>query len=149
MSDSKTVFVDTNILFSASASQGRKKGWRAHFFHDRLLPNFEVVISDYIVSELEDALRSNLKRHKDFRRAWKNFKKNIRPRVAVVATPEEMNEQEELIKDIKDWPILRAALISASILLTEDEDFLRERDLIEGIEILNINEFVEKYLPEE
>ena len=38
------------------------------------------------------------------------------------------------------------ALAANAILLTEDRDFLRERDKIEEIEILKVDEFRKKYL---
>ena len=138
----KEVFLDTNILFPTVLIPKGKVG---DFFYHSLLPNFDLTVSQHILDELEIALRR--KRHKDYRKAIKNLRKLILPKVKNIPTPKEEILEEKFIADQKDRPVLRSAIKSgASIFLTEDKDFLRERQNINNIEILNIEEFKEKYL---
>ena len=142
MKNPKTVLIDTNILFPAFYTP---KGWMNAFIKSELLPNFNVITTKYILTELDDILRDHL-RHKKYRKAKKLLEKDFISLVNVIDTPEEISQKETLIADIKDHPILRTALAANAILLTEDRDFLRERDKIEEIEILKVDEFRKKYL---
>ena len=113
------VMIDTNILISAALSP---KGNAAKAFIKALMPPFEPMICDYIVDEL----------HRKFREKFPNrmlqleaFLFNALRVIRVVPTPEEEDTAEQLVRDIKDRPILRAARAAAvDLLLTGDRDFL-------------------------
>ena len=60
----------------------------------------------------------------------------------LVPMPEKENTSEQLIRDIKDRPVLRAAISAgADILLTGDKDFLESG--ITTPRIMNASEFLE------
>ena len=59
----------------------------------------------------------------------------------MVKTPREVMEEELLIRDVKDRPILRAALSSnADFFLTGDKDFLESS--VEDPRIISVAEFL-------
>ena len=61
--------------------------------------------------------------------------------IDVVKTPREVMEEELLIRDVKDRPILRAALsLNADFFLTGDKDFLESS--VEDPRIISVAEFL-------
>ena len=61
--------------------------------------------------------------------------------ITVVETPENPTEQESVIRDPKDRPILRAALNAhADLFLTGDKDFLESS--VKDPRIISVNEFL-------
>ena len=113
------VMLDTNIIISAALFPG---GRTAQALMKALNPPFEPVVCDYVIDEL----------HRKFHEKFPNrlteleaFLYNFLGLVELVSTPEEENPSEEKIRDIKDRPILRAALNAhTDIFLTGDKDFL-------------------------
>lgn len=142
MAKLKKVFVDTNKLFPVLITP---KGGTNYFFFNHLLPNFNIVTSEVVIKELDEILRSHLP-HKEYRKAKKYLEKNILPNLTVVQTPETESLYEEFIPNKNDRKILRAALESCDILFTEDNHFLKVREIVEEIEILTIDEFESKYI---
>lgn len=136
----KLLFPDTNILFPILRNP---KGGMARLYMEVLAPNYTLVTSQYVLDELKDAIFSDL-RHQAARKAWKRFSKVILPEILIVNTPTQEHLWEELLDDTKDAPILRAALSVNADILAEDHDFLRIRDDIEEIRIININELLEE-----
>lgn len=62
-----------------------------------------------------------------------------------VYTPDEIDREMFIIRDVKDYPVLYTAVIEdVDILITGDKDFADIN--IEKPEILTPTEFVEKYL---
>ena len=63
--------------------------------------------------------------------------------IKVVSTPEEETEAELKIRDVKDRPILRAALdAGADLFLTGDKDFLESK--VTDPRIISVSEFLER-----
>ena len=85
-------------------------------------PTLEPVVCDYVIDEL----------HRKFHEKFPNriteldaFLYIVQGNMEVVPTPEEENPSEAKIRDVKDRPILRAALNThADLFLTGDKDFL-------------------------
>ena len=131
------IFLDTNIIISTAIIPGKI----AHlaYLAATEIPN-RIVISDYVVSEL---LRKSETKFPACLESLRIFLNDIRSVAEWVETPTNTFPAEELIEDVKDRPILRAALFSQSdILLTGDKHFLRVRDKITEIRILSPTEFL-------
>lgn len=64
--------------------------------------------------------------------------------VELIRTPDDEIMEEQKIRDVKDRPILRAALYNGSdLLLTGDKDFLESS--VSTPKIISVCEFIEKY----
>ena len=113
------IMLDTNILISAALFPN---GRAAQAFFKALNPPFKPMVCDYVVDEL----------HRKFREKFPEkvteldaFLFNALSFIQVVGTPEQEMQEEGLIRDPKDRPILRAALDAhAELFLTGDKDFL-------------------------
>ncbi|MBQ3269474.1 MAG: putative toxin-antitoxin system toxin component, PIN family [Clostridia bacterium] len=113
------VLIDTNIIISAALNPG---GRAAQALFKALLSPYEPVICDYIIDEL----------HRKFQEKFPHrtveleaFLYNALEIIRVVDTPEDAAQAESRIRDVKDRPILRAALAAGvDLLLTGDADFL-------------------------
>ena len=100
---------------------------------------YEPVVCDYVVDEL----------HRKFREKFPSktvemeaFLYSILQSVELVKTPDTEVSEEQLIRDVKDRPILRAALNEgADLFLTGDKDFLESA--IVDPRIVSVNEFIE------
>jgi putative PIN family toxin of toxin-antitoxin system len=113
--------IDTNVLISASLFPDSVPA--AAFFKAAALPNVAVVC-DYSVDELH---RTYNRKFPSKLRALDMFLTILLRTVKIIDTPPEIEAAtaEMCIRDIKDRPILRAALKSdADILITGDRDFL-------------------------
>ena len=113
------IMLDTNIFISAVLfPQGRT----ALALQKTLNPPYEPVVCDYVIDEL----------HRKFHEKFPNriteldaFLYIVQGNMEVVPTPEDENPSEAKIRDVKDRPILRAALNAhADLFLTGDKDFL-------------------------
>lgn len=130
------VMLDTNIIISAALFPN---GRAAQAFFKALQPPYQPLVCDYIVDEL----------HRKFREKFPNrlteleaFLFNALLFVKLVSTPEEAVDSELSIRDVKDRPILRAALNShADFLLTGDKDFLESS--ITDPRILSVPQFLD------
>ena len=112
------VFIDTNILISAALFPN---GTAAQAYRKAVADPNCGIISDYSVSELAEV----------FNRKFKNripelnsFLVTALTTLTLVSTPDEGTVDVHDLRDKKDLPVLRAALVSgADILLTGDKDF--------------------------
>lgn len=129
------VMIDTNIIISAALNP---RGTAAQAFIKALTPPFQPVVCDYIVDELHRKFREKFpKRLIELEAFLFNALRIIR----IVPTPDEEQTSEQKIRDIKDRPILRAALQSnVTYLLTGDRDFLEAE--ISDPRIISANDFL-------
>lgn len=115
----KVVMIDTNIIISAALNPN---GLAAQAMMKALVPPFRPIVCDYIVDEL----------HRKFEEKFPHriveleaFLYNALLIIEKIPTPEIPDASENRLRDIKDRPILRAALAAdAEYLLTGDKDFL-------------------------
>ncbi len=130
------IMIDTNIIISAALFPNGKV---AQAFFKALFPPYRPLVCDYVVDEL----------HRKFREKFPNriteleaFLYNTLIYIHVVSTPEKEVEAEGAIRDIKDRPILRAALNAhADFFLTGDKDFL-ESSVIDP-RIISVSTFLD------
>ena len=132
------VMLDTNILISAALFPN---GQAAKAFSKALTPPFEPVICEYIIDEVHRKFRQKFPARTTELEA---FLFNALSCISLVPVPEAETEAENHIRDIKDRPILRAAVAGdIDLLLTGDKDFL-ESD-IHSPKMVSVAEFLEKY----
>ncbi len=113
------VMIDTNIFISAALFP---QGKTAKALIKALTPPYTAVTCDYIIDELN---RKFIEKFPDKVDVLNEYISATLKTVQVVKTPNETVKSELLIRDIKDRPILRAALdAGADLLLTGDKDFL-------------------------
>lgn len=129
------VMIDTNIIISAVLFP---KGKAAQAFEKAMKPPYQPMICDYILDEL----------HRKFKEKFPNRSMELEAFlyhalfcIQVVQTPQTQNAQESQIRDVKDRPILRAALDShADVFLTGDKDFLESA--IGDPRIISVHDFL-------
>ena len=131
------VLIDTNILISAALFP---KSTPAIAYMKAVTPPHNAVVCDYSMDELRRVYnRKFTDRIQDFER----FVSILTLSVELVSTPtkEEQKKEESAIRDVKDRPILRAA-IAAKVdgILTGDKDFLSSG--ITKPKILSASEFL-------
>ena len=113
------VMIDTNIIISAALFPN---GRAAQAFRKTLVYPFRALICDYVVEELHDRFSTKFA---DRKTELEAFLYNSLRDMQVIPTPVDEADTEYLIRDIKDRPILRAALDAhADLFLTGDKDFL-------------------------
>ena len=113
------IMIDTNVIISAALFPN---GRAAKAFYKAMLPPYEAMICDYIVEELR---KKFIEKFPDKQSEMEEFLHNALNFIELVNTPDKAEESEELIRDPKDRPILRAALNEhAELFLTGDKDFL-------------------------
>lgn len=113
------IMIDTNVIISAALFPN---GRAAKAFYKAILPPYEPMICDYIVEELR---KKFIEKFPDKQSEMEEFLHNALNFIELVNTPDKAEESEELIRDPKDRPILRAALNEhAELFLTGDKDFL-------------------------
>ena len=113
------IMIDTNVIISAALFPN---GRAAKAFYKAVLPPYEPMICDYIVEELR---KKFIEKFPDKQSEMEEFLHNALNFIELVNTPDKAEESEELIRDPKDRPILRAALNEhAELFLTGDKDFL-------------------------
>lgn len=112
------VMIDTNIIISALLSP---RGQAAKAFYKVLQPPFVPLVCPYIIDEVQQKFAKKLAAHV----SKLNGFNEILPLFRVVPMPSDIVRGETPLRDIKDMPILRAALAAdADYLLTGDRDFL-------------------------
>lgn len=132
----KKVLIDTNILISAALSKGGTP-YRAYI--KAVTYPYRGVVCEQNIDELR----------KVFNRKFPNKLHLLDSFLAIaltslhlIETPIDETTQENVVRDVKDRPILRAALnANVDILLTGDKDFL-EAD-IEKPKTMTAAEFME------
>ena len=131
------VMIDTNIFISAALFPN---GRVAAALMKALMPPYEPVVCDYVVDELQRKFREKFP---DRMVALEAFLFTALQSIKVVSTPEEETEAELKIRDVKDRPILRAALdAGADLFLTGDKDFLESK--VTDPRIISVSEFLER-----
>lgn len=130
------VFIDTNILISSLVWPGSKPARAYNKAVDS--PNIGI-ICDYSIREMRNTVS---KKFLAYLLTMEDFLSTAVLSLKVVSVPAEECEEEKLIRDPKDRPILRAAINAhADILLTGDKDFLEA--CITHPRIMNASEFLE------
>lgn len=113
------VMIDTNIIISAALFPN---GRAAQAFRKALVFPFKALICDYVIEELHDKFNTKFA---DRKIELEAFLYNSLRDMQVISTPTDEADTEYLIRDVKDRPILRAALDAhADLFLTGDKDFL-------------------------
>ena len=115
------VMIDTNILVSAALFP---KSVPAKAFMKAVTPPCHTIVCDYSLDELRRVFNMKFpNKIQDYER----FVSIMALSVEIVSTPpeDESVESEAQIRDVKDRPILRAAIMAGTdILVTGDKDFL-------------------------
>ena len=130
------IMVDTNIFISAALFP---KGRAAQALYKAMMPPYHPVVCDYVMDEI----------HRKFQEKFQNKTHELEaflyaalPAFDIVSTPDEVIDAESKIRDIKDRPILRAALNSGvDLFLTGDKDFL-ESSVVDP-RIISVSVFLE------
>lgn len=131
------VMIDTNIFISAALFPN---GRVAAALMKALMPPYEPVVCDYVVDELHRKFREKFP---DKMVELEAFLFTTLQSIKVVSTPEKETEAELKIRDVKDRPILRAALDAGSdLFLTGDKDFLESK--VTDPRIISVSEFLER-----
>lgn len=129
------IMLDTNIIISAALFPN---GRAAQAFRKALLFPYEPLICDYIVDELRRKFR---KKFSDRGSLLEEFLEIYLAHIRIVPTPSAAISAENRIRDVKDRPILRAAVISKSdLFLTGDKDFLESS--VENPKIISVSQFL-------
>ena len=129
------VMINTNIIISALLSP---QGQAAKAFYKALRSPFEPLVCPYIIDEVQRKFAEKLATHAS---KLHNFN-DILPLFHIVPTPIDNADGETLLRDVKDMPILRAAIVAeAEYLLTGDKDFLEA--VIENPKIVSVAQFLE------
>ena len=132
--------LDTNILVSAALFPNSTAA--AAYMKAATMP-FETVVCNYTMAELQRVFSEKFpERLQDHDR----FIETMKTSIVIVDTPpeEEHNESESKIRDAKDRPILRSALIAGvDVLVTGDKDFLEAG--IESPLCLSAADFLSRY----
>jgi putative PIN family toxin of toxin-antitoxin system len=113
--------LDTNILVSAALFP---QSVSAAAYMRAVLPPYKCLVCVHVLEELRRVFAQKFPHRME---ALEYFISAMASSVEVVAVPPEeaRAESESLIRDIKDRPILRAALAAqAEILISGDKDFL-------------------------
>ncbi len=129
------IMIDTNIFISAilfpngQASAAMKK---------TLMPPYQPVTCDYVIDELKRKFAEKFPHKISELNTFLYYSLSV---IKVVETPKLPVEDEKLIRDKKDRPILRAALDSgADLFLTGDKDFLESS--VSDPRIISVAEFL-------
>lgn len=130
------IMLDTNILISIAIFNSSK----LKEMLINICENHKLVLSSYIIEELEDVVNRKFTNRSDSIRKFLYklpYELNYTP-------SEIINNNKIKIRDSKDLPILNSAIVSdVDIFITGDKDF-KDVD-IEKPEILTATEFIEKY----
>ena len=130
------IFLDTNILFSAILFPVSIPSMA--LIKALSYPN-TCITCDYVLDELKRTFSKKFPNKID---ALNRFYSEFVLCIDIVKVNETIYEEESLIRDDKDHPVLRAAIYSkADILITGDKDFLESN--IKKPMILTAREFLE------
>lgn len=116
MASTLKVVLDTNILVSAFTHAGVAR----NFVYQLILKNIQIVISDYILSEISEVLqRHKFKNQPIFEALWQLINQTI----TVVKVTAKTGHAS--LRDPKDHPILQTAQkTKAQFIVTGDKDLL-------------------------
>lgn len=131
------IMIDTNVIISAALFPNGKA---AKAFFKAMMPPYEPIVCDYIVDELH---RKFQEKFPEKQTELEAFLFQALSFIEIVKTPEDAVDAESKVRDIKDRPILRAALDAhADLFLTGDKDFLESS--ITDPRITGVAEFLER-----
>lgn len=131
------IMIDTNVIISAVLFPNGKA---AKAFFKAMMPPYEPIVCDYIVDELH---RKFQEKFPEKQTELEAFLFQALSFIEIVETPEAAIEAESKVRDVKDRPILRAALDAhADLFLTGDKDFLESS--ITDPRITGVAEFLER-----
>ena len=131
------IMIDTNVIISAALFPN---GNTAKAFFKAMMPPYEPIVCDYIVDELHRKFQEKFSEKQTELEAFLFLALSF---IEIVKTPEDAIEAESKVRDVKDRPILRAALDAhADLFLTGDKDFLESS--ITDPRITGIAEFLER-----
>ena len=129
------ILIDTNILISAMLNP---KGTPYQAYLKAVTFPNHAIICDQNIEELKRIFNKKFPTKLD---ALDRFLSIASLSIEIVQVPVEEDSSESLIRDIKDRPILRAAInAKADVLLTGDKDFLESG--IENPKIMTAIEFL-------
>lgn len=129
------IMLDTNIIISAALFP---KGRAAQAFFKALLPPYQPIVCDYVIDELH---RKFHEKFPEQQQELETFLLRALSFIHCVQTPEEVAEPESQIRDLKDRPILRAALHAhADLFLTGDKNFLEST--VTNPKIISVADFL-------
>ena len=132
------IFLDTNILFSAILFPDSTPD---KALQKALLGHYKVITCDYVLDEL---YRNILKKFPNKINALKNFYKVFKSSIKVIKINSNISNFPLKLRDEKDIPVLKAAIVSKSdILITGDKDFLESG--IKDIKIITASQFYYDY----
>ena len=127
--------IDTNIFISAVLFPNGKA---AVALQKALVSPYQPVTCDYVIDELH---RKFQEKFPDKITELDAFLYAARSVIDVINTPETVIDEEKLIRDEKDRPILRAALdAGADLFLTGDKDFLESS--VKDPRIISVTDFL-------
>lgn len=111
------IVLDTNVLVSALISPGSSRS----FVLQLIFKNIEIMISDYIISEMEEVLaRYKFRDKKIYKSLWQKIKSN-----SIIIEVGFILSSGTYLRDPKDQPILQTAEKGkAEFIITGDEDLL-------------------------
>lgn len=131
------IMIDTNVIISAALFPNGKA---AKAFFKAMMPPYKPIVCDYIVDELH---RKFQEKFPEKQTELEAFLFQALSFIEIVKTPEDAVDAESKVRDIKDRPILRAALDAhADLFLTGDKDFLESS--ITDPRITGVAEFLER-----
>jgi len=112
-------FIDTNILISAGLFP---HGVPAAALEKALTPPNTAIVCDYTLDEMHKVTNRKFPHKAE---ELELFLYRLLYTVERVPTPTDIHDSESEIRDIKDRPLLRAAIkAEADVLITGDKDFL-------------------------
>jgi len=130
------IMIDTNIFISAILFPNGKASIA---LFKALMPPYHPVTCDYVIDELRRKFREKFP---DKITELDAFLFSALSGIDVIKTPDIEDEDEKVIRDEKDRPILRAAL-SANVdyFLTGDKDFLEAA--IDNPKVISVSDFLD------
>ena len=113
------IFIDTNVILSTALFPC---GVAASAYRKAVSPPHDPLISDYVISELQEVFSGKFPERID---ALDAFLSRLGPTMTIVPTPHNPVANETALRDMDNGPILRAAIAyGADVILTGDKDLL-------------------------
>ncbi|MBQ9444845.1 MAG: putative toxin-antitoxin system toxin component, PIN family [Lachnospiraceae bacterium] len=130
------VMIDTNVFISAVLFPDGKT---SSALKKALVSPYQPVTCDYVIDELHRKFNEKFPEKIPELDLFLNAALRV---IDVVRTPEVIVKAEELVRDKKDRPILRAALdAGADLFLTGDKDFLESS--VKDPRIISVSQFLD------
>ena len=130
------VMIDTNVFISAVLFPDGKT---SSALKKALVSPYQPVTCDYVIDELHRKFNEKFPEKIPELDLFLNAALRV---IDVVKTPDVIVKAEELVRDRKDRPILRAALdAGADLFLTGDKDFLESS--VKDPRIISVSQFLD------